>query len=325
MISFATSDSTIWNRDQFIIDVVTEMVNGSPTILLDTNGEGPCATSLGLYTLLDNLCLRFGYNKQSITLQTCNLAEHHSEYNVSLVPQVMYLNSARRYLTPDTKKNWNTIKHFGHFIGHGNLHRLSTASTLHKEYADKTVQTYHCNPTDPYHRSFIGLEEMMFNGSTSEEIDAAIELIKQSPITQDSINEYPILNPVTLNITKLYPTFFVEVVNLTYWSGDTFYLDEKIWRPILMRTPFIVQGPQHFIPRLRKLGFRTFFDYWDEGYSQDPASCHTPAIHTILQDLASKTTVELQNMYSSMADSLEHNYNLFRTITKSQLYAVCQS
>ena len=324
MISFATSDSTIWNRDQFIIDVVTEMVSGAPTISLGTRGEGPCAESLGLYTLLDQLCLKFGYDKHSITLHTCNLAERHSEYNITIVPQVMYLNSARGYATPDTKKNWDNIKHFGHFIGHGNQHRLATASVLRSEHADKTLQTYHCNPTDPYHRSFIGLEDMMFNGATHSEITAAVELIKQAPIVQDNIDQYPILNPVTLNITRMYPTFFVEIVNLTYWSGDTFYLDEKIWRPILMRTPFIVQGPQNFILRLRELGFRTFHDYWDEGYSEDPAPCHTPAMHTVLQGLATKPISELQNMYNEMKDTLEHNYHLFKTITPAQLASICQ-
>jgi hypothetical protein len=324
MISFATSDSTIWYRDQFIINVVAEMIRGSPTISLSTRGEGPCAESLGLYKLLDQLCLKFGYDKQCITLHTCNLAERHSQYNIKIVSQVMYLNSARGYAIPDAKKNWDNIKHFGHFIGHGNQYRLATASVLHTEHADKTLQTYHCNPTNPYHRCFIGLEDMMFNGATHSEITAAVELIKQAPIVQDDINQYPILNPVTLNITRMYPTFFVEIVNFSYWSGNTFYLDEKIWRPILMRTPFIVQGPQNFILRLRELGFRTFHDYWDEGYSEDPAPCHTPAIHTVLRGLATKPISELQNMYNEMTDTLEHNYHLFKTITPAQMASVCQ-
>ena len=324
MINFATSDSVIWNRDRFIIDVIEQMVKREPMIL-DTAGEGPCAASLGLYDLLDELCRRFQYPKQRITLRTCNLVEQHPDYNVNIVPQMFYLKAALQYPALPAEKDFSNIKHFGHFVGHGNRHRLRMASEIYRHCQDQCVQTYHCRTTDSYHRSFIGLEDMMFDGATPEQIDAAITLINGAPITQDSIDQYPILSPTTLNITKLYPNFLVEIVNLTYWSGNTFYLDEKIWRPVLMKTPFIVQGPQDFIPRLQSLGFRTFHDYWDEGYSQDPAPCHTNAMCQIVRELATKTTADLEYMYNDMMPILQHNYDLLRTITPAKLAAVCRS
>lgn len=318
MIKFANSDSKIWNRDSFIISIIEQMIAGN-TVVLDTNGEGPCATSLGLYQLLDELCLKFGYKKNKITLRTCNLVEQHPEYLVHKIPQTGYLNFAKKYTISDHRKQFDQIKHFGNFIGHGNLHRLSLASTLYKCYRNKSLQTYHCNPQDPYHREFIGLEDLMFHGASYEQVEAAIELISQSPITQDQINNYPIVNPTTLNITKLYKNFFVELVNLTYWSGNSFYLDEKIWRPIMMRTPFIVQGPQNFILRFRQLGFKTFSDYWDEGYNEDPVPCHTSAIVDIVHQLAKNSIKDLQHMYQDMQPVLEHNYQLFQRLTKQDL------
>jgi len=315
MIVFANSDSTIWNRDQLIIDLAHAMSTRLPRIDLSTNGEGPCASSLGLYELLDNMCDRFGYPGNQIYINTCNLIEKHHVYNVVINPQTIYLDTAQKYAPPGDNKQIK--KHFGHFVGHGNLPRLYLGSYLYQNHREKTLQTYHCDTADAYHRPFIGVEDLMFLQHGWECVDSAIELIKAAPIKSDKIDQYPILNPATLNITKLYPDFFVEVVNLTYWSGSTFYIDEKIWRPMLMRTPFIVHGPQNFLPRLRKLGFKTFHQWWDEGYSEDPEGWQLTEIPKILDCLSQLSIGELESMYADMQPTIEHNYNLLMSLTES--------
>jgi hypothetical protein len=319
MINFANSDSTIWNRDQLIIDLALAMSENQLRIDIGTKGEGPCARSLGLYDLLDNLCERFNYSASRIYITTCNLAESHDRYNIVIDPQTVYLKAAQRYTPPASNKH--IVKHFGHFIGHGNLPRLYLGSYLRQHHSEQTLQTYHTTVTDPYHRPFIGVEDMMFNGHSCAEVQSAVELLQAAPLTLDSIDQYPILNPVTLNITKVYPSFFVEIVNLTYWSGDTFYIDEKIWRPMLMRTPFIVHGPQNFLPRLRALGFRTFNSWWDEGFSEDPPDCQLKEIVRLIELLAEKSIAELDAMYADMQSVLEHNYQLLKRIQKQDLHA----
>lgn len=322
MIEFANSDSTIWCRDQLIIELAAAMSQNRPRIDLGTKGEGPCAASLGLYDLLDQLCAKFNYNPRQVYIRTCNLAETHPIYNINIVSNVYYLKSAQSYKTPDTTKEIDSdFKHFGHFIGHGNAHRLYLASQLHNVYRDITLQTFHCDPTSEYHREFIGLEDMMHLKHTPEAVRGALQLIQDSPITQDAIEQYPILNPTTLNITKLYPKFFVEIVSLTYWSGNTFYIDEKIWRPILMKTPFIVQGPQDFMRRFRALGFRTFDHWWDEGHSEDPADCQPQAIAQLLNQISQYTLTDIRSVLAEMNDTLEHNYRLMMQLTTKDLHA----
>jgi len=319
MIEFANSDSTIWNRDQLIIDIAHAMSQAVPRIDIGTKREGPCARSLGLYDLLDNMCSRFNYSASDIYITTCNLAETHDRYNIVIKPQMVYLTAAQQYSPPASNKT--IAKHFGHFIGHGNQPRLYLGSYLYAHHRDRTMQTYHTQVTNQYHRPFIGVEDMMFNNHSWAEVQDAVELLQHSPLTIDSIDQYPILNPVTLNITKAYPNFFVEIVNLTYWSGDTFYIDEKIWRPMLMRTPFVVHGPQKFLSRLRALGFRTFDAWWDEGYSEDPPDYQLKEIVRLIEQLAEKSLAELDAMYADMQSVLEHNYQLLKRIQMQDLHA----
>lgn len=312
MIKFANSDGKIWNRDQLIIDIADAIGKKEKRIDINTNGEGPCLFSLGLYELLDNMCSRLHYPKNQIYITTCNLIEKHDVYNIVIIPQLSYLNSARRYTPPTTTKQIE--KHFGHFIGHGNESRLFLGSYLYKNYKEKTLQTYHCDVTESYHRPFIGIEDMMFNRHQWEDIDNAIDLLKVAPLTIDKIDQYPILNPTTLNITKVYPSFFVEIVNLTYWSGNTFYIDEKIWRPILMKTPFVVYGPQNFLKNLQRLGFKTFEKWWDEGYSEDAPNYQVKEITQIIDQLAQYSLSELGIIYKDMEKTLDHNYDLMNNI-----------
>jgi hypothetical protein len=318
MIEFANSDSTIWNREQLIIDLAMAMHGRQPRIDVGTHGEGPCARSLGLYNLLDNMCQRFQYPPHQIYITTCNLAEWHDVYNIIVDPQMLYLVTAQRYNSIDSSKQ--ITKHFGHFIGHGNYPRLYLGSHLYQHHAHRTTQTYHCSVTNSYHRPFIGLEDMMFFNDSWSKVRGAVDLLTAAPLTIDSIDKYPILNPTTLNITKVYPEFFVEVVNLTYWSGDTFYIDEKIWRPILMHTPFVVHGPQKFLSRLRALGFRTFDHWWDEGYSEDPPDHQLKEIVHLIDHIGSWSTAQLQNAYTDMQPVLEHNYQLMKKIQKHNLH-----
>lgn len=322
MINIPNNDSHIVDKDSLIIDLCQAMATQG-SIDISLNGEGPCAQSLGLYDLLDRLCSKFNFDKTAITITTHNLAEKHAEYNICIKPQMLYLDSARTFANSNILKPKvfdHNFKHIGHFIGHGNLYRLHLASVLDKQHSRQLLQSYHYSKRSDYHRIFVGLEDMIFGNYTDDEIDCAYEFLKKTPKIIDDIDTYPILNPHTLNITKIYHTFFVEVVNLTYFSGNTFYIDEKIWRPMIMKTPFMIQGPVNYILNLRKIGFRTFDAWWDEGFNEDPGRCQTDGIISNINRICSMSTMQLQTMYKEMQQVLEHNYKLVKTISKNDFF-----
>ena len=90
IISVATSDQIIWNKDSVIVDSVDAMIHNQP-IVLKLSPEGPCAESLELYKILDMLCVRFNFDRSQITIQTCNMLEHHTDYRIEYIPQMKYL------------------------------------------------------------------------------------------------------------------------------------------------------------------------------------------------------------------------------------------
>lgn len=321
MIQVFTTDNNICNKDTVVLDIVQAVLKNPAKITITLVSEGPCLAALGLYSLLDEICSRFNYSKQQIQIITANMLEAHDQYRIVHDFNFWELEKARsnQSIVLRPKQFDAEFKHFGNFVGHGNRYRLQIASYLFNCHSDKTIQSYHYRESDPYHRDFIGIEDMLYYKDSTESVAQALNLLQHSPITVDHIEEYPILQPANIGLTKFYNRFFVELVNLSYFSGNVFYIDEKIYRPVLMNTPFMVQGPANTVQNLRRLGFKTFDSWWDEGYSEDPDGCQVEPMIENINRIGQMTVNELQSMYNDMLPTLEHNRNLLLEITKDQI------
>ena len=86
------------------------------------------------------------------------------------------------------------------------------------------------------------------------------------------------------------------------------------------RTPFIIVGPQHILKNLQRLGFRTFDQWWDEGYDLDPSYHNIEEIKKVLAGLGRLSTQQLTKMYLDMAPVLDHNINRFRTLSYQDIH-----
>jgi hypothetical protein len=313
-------DSTIWDRDRVIADLVMAMINGSP-FEISMNNEGPCAESLGFYSLLDLLCTRYQFPSNKITICTNNQIETHNSYNIKKHPPIKgVVELQKKYsghifnkiITSDTK-------YFSNFVSRGNRMRLVIASELYFNHGDKTIQSYHTDTKNGYFSHHIGLEDVMFHDYDPVTVDRCYLFLKKTPITIDAVESYPILHgDKVYDILMQYQKIFVDIVNLPYFSGNTFYLDEKIWRPILTRTPFIVQGPRNFLQNFRRLGFKTFDRWWDEGFSEDPPDYQVIEIIKIIDKIAQWDLNRINNTYDQMKSVLDHNYKRFMELTAQE-------
>jgi hypothetical protein len=188
--------------------------------------------------------------------------------------------------------------------------------------------TFHYDLKDPWHDGVIGLEEIIKKFHIPDVTDVA-SFLTQCPIRlqanyenlNQQIDSEPGHDGRLLKRDKeifidVYKKFFAEVVCESFYSGSTFFPTEKIWRPILLMTPFIVQGPADYVKNLRKLGFRTFHQWWDEGYSEDPPHCQIPAIIDIMNRLCALSPDQIGSMYSSMYDDLLFNRQRLLELTE---------
>jgi len=252
------------------------------------------------------------------------MLEQHDKIHIDYQPPIHLLQNAKEYIT-DISKN-QQLRHFGMFIGRSNAPRLHLATHLKQYYYDKSLLTYHFNFDDDFHTNNIGLENLIKDYGIKD-IQQESMFLSLCPITLKELR--PILNDKSLKLnyaqqlfkndqeyfSQTYNHFFVELVCESFFTGNTFFPTEKTFRPILLKTPFIVQGPQNFLRNLKKLGFKTFASWWDEGYDEDSAGHQLLEIKKILDFLSAKTLVELQQMYQEMHETLEHNYQIAINLT----------
>lgn len=321
MTRIYTIDGKIVNAIPVVLEIVAAIQAGTE-VKLDTMSEGPCCEQNGTYALLDRVTAQFNYPKSRVTIVTANMLEQHSEYNI--VHQFNYWELVRAIANhkefPFAPKRFDQdFRHFGHFIGHGNKYRLLLGSYLYTHQQSKTLQSYHCRVQETYHREFLGIEDLLFYQGHSSSVDQAFDFLKHTPLTLDPIESYPILQPANIGISSYYKHFFLEIVNLTYFSGNVFYVDEKIWRPMLNLTPFLVQGPSNTVKNIRRLGFQTFDQWWDEGYSEDPDDCQVAPMIKVIEQLSRMSDTQLETMYNEMLPVLYHNRDLALSITEQEI------
>lgn len=110
---------------------------------------------------------------------------------------------------------------------------------------------------------------------------------------------------------------FLNLVTETIFYENKVHLTEKSFKPIVAKMPFILLAGPGSLAYLRKYGFKTFGDFWDESYDQEtnPAKRFAKVVE-LLKDLGNLSIGELQKMHKDMLPILEHNFLHFYTELK---------
>ena len=105
---------------------------------------------------------------------------------------------------------------------------------------------------------------------------------------------------------------FVQVITETVFYPKKLHLTEKIFKPIVCKQPFLLLGGVGNLKYFQDYGFKTFGDYWDEGYDNitDPGE-RVAAVVKILEDLSRLSDRQRAEIIKDMSLILEHNWNHF--------------
>lgn len=120
------------------------------------------------------------------------------------------------------------------------------------------------------------------------------------------------------------------LVTETIASGRRNHLTEKSFKPICLRMPFVLVGTAGSLSYLKKYGFKTFSDFWDESYDNEPNEARRiEMIADVLKRLNSLSLTQKQELFNATIPVLEHNYNHFygggfESILKSELEAMLE-
>jgi hypothetical protein len=128
-------------------------------------------------------------------------------------------------------------------------------------------------------------------------------------------------NPISIKSDdeQYFNSSYFSLVTETLWQQGNFYgnweeyhghfFSEKIFKPILMKHPFILASRPGSLARLRSLGYRSFSPYIDETYDTiyDPKA-RLEAIMAEVKRLGEFTEQDWIEWQKNVRDIVEHNY-----------------
>lgn len=318
-----TSDNKIWNQPQVLLDIAFAM-SQNLDLEIDLLNEGPDFLSLDLDAYIQSQSQRYRYDLNRLTIRTANMAETYATGNVKKAFPVHLMINTLDYNRSIEKSH--DLKHFGLFIGRLNPPRLYFSYYLSSHHSDKIIHSNQFNSFNDFYCANIGLEELYVRYGIKN-LDEIAKYLISCPINGQNKEygknpDYNHAQHLLLQdrelFTKKYNDFFLEVVCETYFTGNTFFPTEKTWRPILLKTPFIIQGPKGYLKNLKEMGFKTFSHWWDEGYDEDDPGTSWIEISKVVDQLAVKSQQELSKMLVDMKDVLEHNHSRFIELCTNQ-------
>lgn len=107
-------------------------------------------------------------------------------------------------------------------------------------------------------------------------------------------------------------TTSIHLVAETLFDTDKIYITEKVFKPMVMRQPFLIFAAPKTLSVLRGYGFRTFDSVWDESY--DLEQDHGRRMNMIVQQidrLYRLSDPEFNEILAQCQDIVEYNHRHF--------------
>jgi hypothetical protein len=190
---------------------------------------------------------------------------------------------------------------------------LSFNKTIEKQHRYSLFHDYLTNDFSDSYFSFLELENNFCKPYQSNLYEFDFYL-KKIPIELDTNGSF---NFRTHNTFKkdLFLDSCIHLVTETSFHHNELFISEKIMKPILNYQPFIVLGPAYYLKELKKFGFKTFSDLWDESYDeiQNPSDRYFKLSELILH-LNKKSIDELNKLYQELKEICIFNRNHFYSL-----------
>lgn len=257
--------------------------------------------------LYDNYCMRHGIdNNKDERLTIISYPSSHQIFSTSIIDGTLTEPTYDETIVPEKLfLMWN--RRF-------RRHRIEMALLLEKN-----------NLVD---RSYISFNDVDLERPTVK-FDSSIDILHLTSdygldIPLEAINRFTAKLPLVLdgetdvnqmcedkgNATRnYYQNSLISIVTETYFTEPEVTLTEKSFKPIKEKHPFMIIGAPGTLKAIRSMGFKTFYEFWDESY--DNIQCPVARMKHIAlaqEQIGSWNTEQILDFRRRVKPILEHNF-----------------
>ena len=283
-----------------------DCVKNQIPIILDFFPEGPDLYQNNFWSIIEKTACEFNIPVSEIQIE---LSDYNADYPCKVFKAHPYwLNciheSANLFQTDFVDKCENL---FGHFIARPSWDRViiheivknngnSLYSFWHGKDKPHSYEKTISNLQKYYPQDFEKYKRLLDNFPSSN-------LSIKKPLYKDFVTFPRYLLP----LKPCYQKIFVDIVSETVVSGKSCFITEKTIRPMIFKTPFIIVGGKGFLTVLKKLGFQTFSNWWDEDYDNYSGPSRIEKIKQVMNFISNQKNIN--SIKQQMQNVIEHNYN----------------
>lgn len=119
----------------------------------------------------------------------------------------------------------------------------------------------------------------------------------------------------TQELYNYYRQSFLSVTAESFYLEQEIQITEKTYRNFLWYRPMIILASAGHLREVRRQGFITFDDFWDESYDLEPDPAQRLLkVMNIVKKIAYMDPPELIKMFELMRPILDHNWHLVRKL-----------
>jgi len=229
-----------------------------------------------------------------------------------------------QYINYDIQKKFTHVP--GIFVGRCSWSRLYLASYINEIFTNNSLITFWQHHFDAGQPANLFIDQILLHTQQNRNtLQMITNFCKKLPLHLSDADRQANKNIGTINyrdsyqLIEHYHKIFLEVVCETMHHKNTFYPTEKISRSLITKTPFLVYGPVGYLKNLKKIGFKTFEDFWDESYDNFHEFHRIKKIQIILNKINEKSQEEIKKLYSDMLPILEHNQKIYKNISDDEI------
>jgi hypothetical protein len=321
-------ENQILNED-FLFQRLQDLSRGKINLFYIKIDEGADLKKLNIFGIsfidfLTNFCTQNNISKEKIKIEHDNLLQ-----DVSIWPNYIKFYNSDPFLygkEVDFSYNKQIKKKFGLFVGGSRWHRLWLGSYLYEQHSKDSLISYHQHHFNKEQPANLYIDELMFKMHKSVDVDCldrVSRFCKVLPLhlenTSSNNNTGYINYDRAYNILNFYNDIFVDIVCETWHEGETFMPTEKTGRCFISKTPFIIYGPKNYLYNLKRIGFKTFEDIFDESYDRHEGAERIFKIKNLIDYIGKKDYKELIEMNKKIISIVEHNFNNYLSLTGEEI------
>ena len=324
------------NKLSFVNQTIIDEVKSARCILLFVDNAEGYATQED-FDKIDSICKEYGFIKGNayyihnnykieckdehilkywVSPELVNWVPNVLDYQISFEPDTdkfLFLNFNRRFAVHRIKflieLHKCRLQHKG-FFSYTNIYEIEGKKESSYEFL-KIAKTFLAkNMFDNFE---INKDDIVY----CDHLDKNAPYILDKPLSMDEYNNHA----GDIGDLSLYRKTFISIVSETLYTHKSIFFSEKIFKPISLGHPFIINSSPGTLYQLQKLGFMTFSEWIDESYDEEMHfELRLKKIIRELEKLSCKSIDKLIKMREEMLPILKYNQKHLKFLQEKYNY-----